>query len=182
MPKKKIIAIVGSLRKESINLQLAEAMKKIVDETAEMEIVVPSDIPMFNQDHEFPAPEGVKALREKILAADGIWFFTPEYNHAIPAVMKNVIDWMSRPATAKDPQVLNAKKAAYSGIGFGIDGTQGAQDDLVRVLSFLNVNMMHSPRLTIPNAFTQMEGSRLVLKESAPYLKKQADAFLNFLG
>jgi len=92
MSQIKIIAIVGSLRKESFNLQLAMAAKRALGTRADLEILDYSDVPYMNQDIEFPAPEPVKRVRDKIKAADGIWFFTPEYNHFFPGVLKNLID------------------------------------------------------------------------------------------
>ena len=102
----KILAIVGSLRKESYNRQLAIAAQKKVHDIAEFELLDFADIPLFNQDIEFPAPEPVRRIREKVKAADGIWFFTPEYNHFFPGVLKNLIDWLSRPVSDTEPQIL----------------------------------------------------------------------------
>lgn len=84
MEKIKITAIVGSLRKDSYNRQLAEAAKSLIGEQAEFEILEYADVPLMNQDIEFPAPEAVKRVREVIKASDGVWFFTPEYNHFFP--------------------------------------------------------------------------------------------------
>jgi chromate reductase len=182
MRKPKIIAIVGSLRKDSYNLQLAMAAKAIVQDRAEFELLDFSDVQLMNQDIEFPVPESVKRVREKIKAADGVWFFTPEYNHFFPGVLKNLIDWLSRPVSKEEPQVLAGKPAAISGITPGMSGTGIAQDHLVTLISFLNMDVMNSPRLTIPTAGQQLnEDGKLQLTSSAPYLEKQAKAFINFI-
>jgi chromate reductase len=179
----KVLAIVGSLRKDSYNRQLAMAAKAVVGNRAEFEILEYSDVPFMNQDIEFPVPEAVFRVREAGKSADGIWFFTPEYNHFFPGVLKNLIDWLSRP---EEPggrhQVLSGKKAAISGISTGMNGTALAQDHLVTLLSFLNMNVMNLPRLTIPSAAQQLDtNGRLLLTTSAPFLEKQTDAFLKFI-
>lgn len=179
----KILAVVGSLRKESFNRQLAEAAREAVGDRAEFELLDYADVPLMNQDIEYPAPESVGRVREKVLAADGIWFFTPEYNHFFPGVLKNLIDWLSRPVSDSQPQVLAHKPAAISGITPGMSGTGIAQDHLVTLISFLNMQVMNVPRLTIPNALQQLSGEgRLSLSSaSRPFLEKQAEAFLRFV-
>jgi len=179
----KITAIVGSLRKDSYNLQLALAAKEITGDRAVFNILDYQDIPMMNEDIEFPAPEAVKRVREEVKSSDGIWFFTPEYNHFFPGVLKNLIDWLSRPADDEEPQVLAGKPAAISGITPGMSGTSLAQDHLVTLISFLNMNVMNVPRLAIPNAMQQLDrDGKLALKESYPYLEKQVNAFLDFVA
>ena len=178
----KILAIVGSLRKESYNLQLALAAKKAVGDAAEFEILEYADLPFMNQDKEIPAPEAVKRVREAVKSADGIWFFTPEYNHFFSGVLKNLIDWLSRPVSDTEPQVLAGKPAAISGISPAMAGTALAQDHLVTLISYLNMKIMNTPRLTIPNAKQQLNADgKLELVASAPYLEKQAKAFVAFI-
>lgn len=180
--KIKILAIVGSLRQESFNLQLALAAKDAIGERAEFEILEYKDVPLMNQDIEYPAPEAVKRVREIVKSADGIWFFTPEYNHFFPGVLKNLIDWLSRPISDQEPQVLGGKPAAISGITPGMSGTGLAQDNLVTLISFLNMDVMNMPRLTIPNAMQQVDNhGKLKLEKSYPYLVKQANAFVDFI-
>lgn len=118
-----------------------------------------------------------------MLAADGIWFFTPEYNHFFPGLLKNLIDWLSRAPSETESQVLNGKPVAISGISPGMGGTALAQDHLVTLLSFLNMKLMNTPRLTIPNAGQQLNQSgALELTTSRRYLERQVDAFLEFIG
>lgn len=182
MKKIKIIAIVGSLRKDSFNRQLALAAQRTVGDRAEFELLDYADVPLMNQDIEYPAPESVRRVREMVSSADGVWFFTPEYNHFFPGVLKNLLDWLSRPISDNEPQVLAGKPAAVSGITPGMSGTGIAQDHLITLISFLNMDVMNAPRLTIPNAMQQLnrEGG-LELTESVPYLEEQAKEFLNFI-
>lgn len=177
----KILAIAGSLRKDSFNRQLALSAQTLLKGTAELELLDYSSVPPLNEDIEFPAPEGVAQARQKVEEADGIWFFTPEYNHAVPGVLKNLIDWLSRPVSQEKGQVLNGKPTAISGITPGMSGTAIAQDQLIPLLSFLNMKIMNVPRLTIPHANSQAEGNKLVLKDSLRYLDKQAKAFVSFI-
>lgn len=182
MNRLKIIAIIGSLRKDSFNRQLANTAKDIIGERADFEILDYTDIPFFNQDIEYPAPKAVEGVREKIKSADGIWFFTPEYNHFFPGVLKNLLDWLSRPISKTEPQVLANKPAAISGISLGMSGTLIAQDHLVTLISFLNMKIMNFPRLTIPSASQQVnEEGRLELNVSKQFLENQANAFLEFI-
>ena len=179
MRKIKILAIVGSLRKESLNRQLAMVAKEIIGDLTDFELLEYQDVPLMNQDIEYPAPDAVKRVREAVKSADGIWFFTPEYNHFFPGVLKNLIDWLSRPISDKEPQVLAGKPAAISGISTGMCGTGLAQDHLVTLISYLNMNVMNTPRLTIPNAMQQADSQgKLTLKKSYSYLEKQAHAFV----
>ena len=181
MEKIKIIAIVGSLRRDSFNNQLAMKAGKILIDQAEFELLDYRDVPLFNQDIEYPAPQAVQRVRTIIQGTDGVWFFSPEYNHFFPGCLKNLIDWLSRPISDNEPQVLGGKPAAVSGITPGISGTGIAQDHLITLISFLNMKIMNQPRLTIPNAMQQInQDGQLVLAASAPFLEKQTQAFLAF--
>lgn len=178
----RITAIVGSLRKESYNRQLAQAAGNAIGDRAVFELLDYSDVPMMNPDIEYPVPAPVQRVRNAVKAANGIWIFTPEYNHSYPGVLKNLIDWLSRPVSKEERQVLSRKPIAISGISPGMGGTVTAQDLLVMLLSMLNADVMNVPRLVIPNAAQQAdESGRLKLTTSQPYLEKQADAYLRFL-
>ena len=166
----------------SYNRALAVKAGEIVGDRAEFEILDYSGVPLFNEDLESPVPKAVADVREKIASADGIWFFSPEYNHTLPGVLKNLIDWLSRPVSDGKPSVLVGKKAAISGASRGMSGTVIMQDDLVAVLSFLNMRIMNQPRLTIPNVGNQTDkDGMLVLTHSLPFLEKQAEAFIKFI-
>ena len=183
MDQIKIVAVVGSLRRESYNRQLALAAKEMLKGKADFEILEYQDIPFMNQDIEFPAPDSIKRVRAQVKAADGLWFFSPEYNHFFPGVLKNLIDWLSRPLSQTEPHILGGKPAAFSGVTIGIAGTRLAQDHLVALISLLNMDVMNAPRLTIPNALGMLdEQGRLDLSSSLCYLEEQAAAFLEFIA
>jgi len=182
MKKFRIMAIAGSLRQNSYNRQLAIEAGKVLGDRVDFELLEYGDVPLMNQDIEYPAPDAVKRVRGIIKSSDGVWFFSPEYNHSFPGVLKNLIDWLSRPVSENEPQVLAGKPAAVSGITPGMSGTGIAQDHLVTLISFLNMKVMNQPRLTIPNAMQQVDdGGQLTLSSSASLLEKQAEAFLLFI-
>ncbi|MGI6239246.1 MAG: NADPH-dependent FMN reductase [Christensenellales bacterium] len=181
--KKKITAIVGSLRENSCNRQLAMMAIERIGARADVEILEYGDVPLFNQDAERPAPASVKRVRDAVRASDGVWFFTPEYNHSYPGVLKNLVDWLSRPANLGEKHVLAGKPAAFSGVGMGISGTTVAQDLFVALISFLDMRVMNAPRVTIPNAHALLdEGGNLSLGVGAAFLDAQVEAFLQFIG
>ncbi len=178
----KITAVVGSLRKDSLNRQLAMAAKETVGSQAEVTLLEYGDVPFMNQDIEFPAPEAVRRVREQIKASDGIWFFTPEYNHYFSGVLKNLLDWLSRPVSEKEPQVLLGKPATVSGVSLGMSGTCIAQDHLVTLLTILNMEVMNAPRVAVAHAMQQLDDSgNLRLTASAEFLTEQCDAFVRFV-
>jgi len=180
MKKINILAIVGSLRKESYNRQLAMYAKKIIGDRAEFEILDYADVPILNEDIEYPAPEAVERVREKVKAADALWIFTPEHNHTYPAALKNIVDWLSRPI---ENNVIAGKLATYSGISLSQSGSSLAQDFLVPLLSYLNLTLMNQPRVAVPWGFQQLDSEgKLALNETTlGFLENQVEAFLNFI-
>lgn len=175
-----ILAIIGSLRKDSYNHQLATIAKQLCDSHIHFEILDYHDIPYMNEDIEYPTPLSIERVRKQVEQADGVWFFTPEYNHSYSGVLKNLIDWLSRP-DQNQKRVLDGKPAAISGITPGMSGTGIAQDQLVTLLSFLNMRIMNSPRLTIPHAAKQITHDKLTLTTNLPFLKNQHQAFIQFI-
>jgi len=182
MKRMKITAIIGSLRRNSFHRQLALVAKELLKEEADLEILEYADVPFLNQDYEYPAPAAVSRVRKIIQISDALWFFSPEYNHFFSGALKNLIDWLSRPISEDEPQVLKGKPATVSGITPGISGTLIAQDHLVSLISLLNMQVMNQPRLAIPSALQQLDqNGELVLSTSLPLLEKQANEFLNFV-
>jgi len=113
---KKILMIVGSLRKNSFNRCLAQEIESLIGSRAEIVHIDIASFPFMNQDIEFPAPEAVRRAREAVMEADGIWICSPEYNHSIPGVLKNALDWLSRPMDAerKIPSAIKGKPVTFS--------------------------------------------------------------------
>ena len=179
-----ILAIAGSLRQGSYNRQLAEAAGAALGRLhpeAGFRLLAWDDVPLMNQDIEHPVPGAVARVRDEVKRADGLWLFSPEYNHAIPGPLKNLIDWLSRPVSEAEGQVLAGKPVALAGASIGMSGAAHAQEQLVGVLSFLDARIMNQPRLAIPHIATQAADGVLALDSSAPYLERQARAFVRFI-
>ena len=147
MIKYKIAVIVGSLRKDSFNRQLANAIVKLAPPEFSFKEVQINDLPLYNQDDDANQAKSVKRLKDEINGAQGILFVTPEYNRSMPGVLKNAIDHASRPY---GQNVWAGKPAGILGCSIGVIGTAMAQQHLRNVLSFLDV-----PTLSQPEAFIQ---------------------------
>ena len=140
-----IAVVVGSLRKDSINRQLATALIRLGSDDFQFTAIEIGDLPLYNQDNDaHPAPS-VQRLKAAIAAADGVLFVTPEYNRSIPGVLKNAIDHASRPY---GDSAWAGKPAGVIGASIGAIGTALAQQHLRNVLSYLDM-----PTLAQPEAF-----------------------------
>ncbi len=134
MAKLKLAVIVGSNRRESINRKLALALAKLGEGAFEASFVQIDDLPMFNQDLEPNRPESTLRLKREIEAADAILIVTPEHNRSIPAVLKNAIDWASRPYGKNS---WAGKTVAVTGTSGGAVGTAVSQNELRMILTNL---------------------------------------------
>ncbi|HUQ31603.1 MAG TPA: NAD(P)H-dependent oxidoreductase [Pyrinomonadaceae bacterium] len=144
-----ILGIAGSLRKASYNRAALRAAQQLAPEGAMLEIFDLEGIPAFSQDAEAEPPAKVTELKEKVRAADAILFVTPEYNYSIPGVLKNAIDWGSRPY---GDSAWEDKPVAVMGASVGIFGTVRAQYHLRQVFVFLNMHAVNRPEVMIGNA------------------------------
>ena len=146
-----------------------------------------SDVPLMNQDIEFPAPEAVKRVREKVAEADALWIFSPEYNYSYPGHLKNLIDWLSRPLVAGDrqtPLAINGKKVALSGVG-GASATAKCREKLTELLTlpFIRAEVLTAPQTGIQlNMEAWTEGRMMLTEEQMTNLRLQVDAFLEYIG
>jgi chromate reductase, NAD(P)H dehydrogenase (quinone) len=145
----KIIGISGSLRKNSYNSAALRAAKSVRPEGTELEIFDLDGIPGFNQDEEKKPPQKIVELKEAVRAADAILFATPEYNYSIPGVLKNAIDWVSRPFGAN---AWDGKPTAIMGVSIGMIGTARAQYHLRQCCVYLNMFPINKPEVMIPFA------------------------------
>src|SRR5687767_9883171 len=135
----------GSVQK----LNLSSRISPIVPEGAEIEIFELDGIPGLNQDEEKNPPAKVTELKKRIREADAILIVTPEYNYSIPGVLKNAIDWASRPY---GDSAWNGKPAAIMGASVGTIGTARAQYHLRQMMVFLNMFPINQPEVMIGNA------------------------------
>lgn len=149
-----ILGIAGSLRRESYNLLALRAAQKLAPEGITLNIFPLNSIPGFNEDDEKDPPAKVVELKQRIRAADALLIATPEYNHSIPGVLKNAIDWASRPY---GDSAWSGKPAAIMGASIGSFGTVRAQNHLRQILSTLNVMLINQPEVLIGNAADQFD-------------------------
>lgn len=180
----KIVGIVGSLRKDSYNRKLLNLVNDIYGAEAELVELDYSDVPMFNEDIEFPTPESVVRIRNIVKEADGVMFFVPEYNQGMSGALKNVIDWLSRPVSFETMEkVMVGKPATMMGAALGFSGTLTAQEQLRSILTFMNLDVMPQPRVTIAAVHTQLdEQGNLKLNEmTLGFVTQTAKAFLDYI-
>ncbi|MFZ4773148.1 MAG: NADPH-dependent FMN reductase [Chlamydiia bacterium] len=150
MSKKiKILGIAGSLRKQSYNRALLEAALEVLPPNCSLEIFDLEDIPLYNQDKEGHFPPSVLKFKATIRAADAILIATPEYNYSIPGVLKNAIDWASRPY---GDSAWDNKPVAIMGATVGNLGTSRAQYHLRQILLALNMHALNKPELMVSSA------------------------------
>ena len=142
-----ILGFAGSLRKGSYNRSLLRAAAELVPKGALLEIFDLEGIPPFNQDLEAQQPEKVRDFKTKIRSADAILIATPEYNYSVPGVLKNAIDWASRPY---GDNAFDGKPLALMGGSIGMLGTARAQYHLRQTLVFLNVYPLNQPEVMVP--------------------------------
>lgn len=145
----KIEVVVGSLRRESLNKALAHALTKLASAEFEFAFLDIGVLPLYSQDYdnEYPAP--AREFKQRIQAADGLLFATPEYNRSMPGVLKNALDWGSRPW---GQSVWKDKPAAVCGISVGATGTALAQQHLRNVLAYLDVPTLGQPEIFLKHS------------------------------
>lgn len=180
----KIVGIVGSLRKDSYNRKLLHLVNDYLGDEVELVDLDYTDVPVFNEDIEFPTPESVVRIRQAVKEADGVFFFVPEYNQGISGALKNVIDWLSRPVSFETMEkVLVRKPASMMGATLGVGGTITAQENLRSYLSFMNVSVMAQPRVTISTVHTKTDenGNLNLDPVTLGFVQQTATAFVEFV-
>src|SRR5437763_12934578 len=148
-----ILGFAGSLRKKSYNRAALKVAQELAPDGVKFEIVPLDDLPLYNQDYENDEPEAVRTFKDKIRQADALFITTPEYNYSTSGVLKNAIDWASRP-TGKS--VLEGKPAAIMGIG-GRFGTVRAQQHLRQVFHYLNMPVLLKPEVHVMTAWEKFD-------------------------
>jgi chromate reductase len=144
-----ILGIAGSLRRQSYNRSALRAAQQLAPEGVTLDIFDLDGIPAFNQDEEKNTPAKVVELKQRIRAADALLIVTPEYNCSIPGVLKNAIDWATRPY---GDNAWSGKPAAIMGASPGMLGTARAQYHLRQICVGLNVFPINQPEVMIANA------------------------------
>jgi chromate reductase len=170
----KILGIAGSLRKGSYNRGLLRAAQSLAASSVHIEDFDIAEIPLYNDDvYTKGFPAAVETFRARIRAADALLIMTPEYNYSVPGVLKNAIDWASRPPE----QPFDGKPVALMGASAGIFGTTRAQHHLRQSFVFLNALLLARPEVMIPTAIDKFdEKGDLVDAASKKYVAEQLRA------
>ncbi len=160
----RILGIAGSLRRDSYNRAALRAAAELVPEGASIDIFELDGIPGFNQDEEQNPPAKVVELKSRIREVDAILFVTPEYNYSVPGVLKNAIDWASRPY---GDSAWNGKPAAIMGASVGAIATARAQYHLRQMMVFLNMFPVNQPEVMIGNASERFDASGNLIDDAS---------------
>jgi chromate reductase len=152
----KILGIAGSLRKGSFNKAALRSAVSLTPRNVTLETFDISSFPLFNQDEENNPPGVIWQFKEKIRAADAILFATPEYNYSVPGVLKNAIDWASRPA---GDNTWEGKPVALMSASIGMIGGARAQYHLRQMFVYLNMYPLNRPEVIIPYAAEKFDSA-----------------------
>ena len=149
----RIVGISGSLRRGSYNTRLLEAVRGFIPDEIEFEIASIREIPLYNADVESESgvPESVAAVKEQLASAEGLIIATPEYNHSIPGVAKNAIDWLSRPPRDV-PRVFRDLQVALMGATPGRGATLLSQNAWLPILHTLGMRLWSGRSMAVPAA------------------------------
>lgn len=158
----KIAVVVGSIRRDSFNKQLAHAVVSLAPQDFSFEFLDIANLPLYSQDYDSDFPEAARTLKQKISEADGLLFVTPEYNRSIPGVLKNALDWGSRPW---GQSAWANKPGALIGTSLGATGTALAQAHLRNVLAYLDVPLMGQPEMFIKHDGSRIDASGKILND-----------------
>lgn len=158
-----ILGIAGSLRRNSYNRSALRAAQNLAPDGVNLTTFELDGIPGFNEDNEKSPPEIVVELKKQIRAADAILFVTPEYNYSVSGVLKNAIDWASRPY---GDSAWVGKSAAIMGASVGSLGTARAQYHLRQICVTLNVHVLNQPEVMIANASQRFDAQGNLTDES----------------
>jgi NAD(P)H-dependent FMN reductase len=179
-----VIGISGSLRRGSYNAALLRSAVELAPPGLSIEVASIRDVPLYDGDveEERGVPDPVRTLKDKVAAADGLLLITPEYNNSIPGVMKNVIDWMSRPP-ADIPRVFGGKPVALMGATRGPGGTILSQATWLPVLRTLTTLPWFGPRVYVPQAAKVFDSEGRLTDESVrANVAKFLVGFSEFIG
>ena len=170
---------VGSLARASINRKLARALTRLAPRELEMREIPIGELPLYSYDYDKDYPAPARALKEAIAAVDAVLFVTPEYNRSIPGVLKNAIDWASRP---RGDNSFARKPSAIIGTSPGKIGTAVAQQHLRSILSFCN-----SPQMNAIEAYIQFtdglvtDDGDVTVEATAEFLRGYMSEFHAFI-
>lgn len=178
MNRVNIAVIVGSIRRDSFNRKLAEALVKLAPTDFSFLHVQIDNLPLYNQDDDATPSDAVRRLKETLMTVDGFLFVTPEYNRSIPGVLKNAIDHASRPY---GESAWQGKPAGVIGTSPGSIGTAMAQQHLRNVLAYLDVPTMGQPEAFVQFKDSLIDDSGDVGATSREFLQSWMDQYVTWV-
>lgn len=173
----KVLAVAGSLRQASVHRSLSRSLQIYAPQGFEIEVFELDGLPLFNEDVEAEKlPEQVEAFYDRISATDGLIWLTPEYNGSMSGVIKNALDWASR------PKGLLGKRPAtvLSGSPGSLGGTK-AQESLRASLNHVGMYVLAKPALAIPQVNTKLENDRIIDKETQNMIENWLNDFRDWV-
>ncbi|MDC6167058.1 NADPH-dependent FMN reductase [Paucibacter sp. XJ19-41] len=173
-----IAVLVGSLRRDSLNRQLASALAKLAPPELSFGQVEIGELPLYNQDDDASPAEPVQRFKAQISAAQGLLFVTPEYNRSIPGVLKNALDHGSRPY---GQSVWAGKPAGVLGASVGVIGTALAQQHLRNILAYLDVPTLGQPEAFIHAGKGFFDADGGINEGSSAFVQTWVDRYVAFV-
>ena len=177
MAQTRIAVLVGSLRRDSFNRKLADALPALAPGVEFTQLRI-DDLPPYNQDDDATPAASVQRLKAEIAAATGLVFVTPEYNRSMPGVLKNAIDHASRPY---GQSAWKGKPAGVLGMSIGAAGTALAQQHLRNVLAYLDVPTLGQPEVFIQHKEGMFDGAGKLGESTGKFMQGWMDAYLAFV-
>ena len=179
MAQTRIAVIDGSLRRDSVNGKLADALARLAPAGFELRRLRIDDLPLYNQDDDGHQSEPVKRLKSEVAAAQGVVFVTPEYNRSMPGVLKNALDQASRPY---GQSAWQGKPAGVLGVSVGAAGTAMAQQHLRNVLAYLDMPTLGQPEVFIQHKDSLFDASGQLTDSTRKFLQGWMDAYATFVS
>lgn len=175
----RIAVVVGSLRRESINRALAHAVISLAPDDFTFEFADIGTLPLYSQDYDADFPEPARRFKQQIEAAQGLLFVTPEYNRSVPGVLKNALDWGSRPYGGN---VWGGKPGAVLGTSPGATGTALSQQHLRNVLAYLDVATLAQPEMFIKHDAARIDAQgNIVSDDTRQFLQRFVDRYADWV-
>jgi chromate reductase len=174
MSEYSIAVVVGSLRRESFNRQLANALATLFTPEFSLRQLEIGDLPLYNQDHDNDQPAPTKRLKSDVAAAHGLIFVTPEYNRSIPGALKNAIDHASRPY---GQSAWKGKPAGVLGVSVGAAGTSMAQQHLRNMLAYLDMPTLGQPEIFMQVREGMFADGAIANADTRGFLQPWVDAY-----
>jgi chromate reductase len=166
----RVLGFAGSLRKKSYNKSLLKAAVELAPKNIELQTFDLEGIPLYNQDLEMSLPAKVRELKAKIRGADAVLIAAPEYNYSVPGVLKNAIDWASRPY---GDNVFEDKPVALMSASVGMLGGARAQYHLRQTFVFLNAHPLNTPEVMMPYAQDRIDENGEIKDETTRKLIRE---------